>query len=267
MHILDQIVATKKKEIALRREIIPISDFESSLLFNRSVISMSEQLIQPGSSGIIAEFKRRSPSKGWIHQGARVEEVVMGYSKANCAGISVLTDMSYFGGHVQDLIFARRYTNRPILRKEFIIDEYQILEARAIGADLILLIAEVLTRAEVNRLAAFAKSLGLEVLLEMHSDSELHKINQHLDIIGINNRDLKTFEVDLDSSIRLLHQIPEEFVRISESGLSEPESLSDLKQAGFQGFLIGETFMRSQQPGEACASFIQGIMDHAKVKA
>ncbi len=267
MNILDKIIATKKKEVVKRKEKMKIKELESSSLFSRSVISMRESLLATGSSGIIAEFKRKSPSKGFINDTSTVEEVVKGYTDAGCSGISILTDQPYFGGHVQDLIFARRYTNKPILRKEFIIDEYQILEAKAIGADLILLIAEVLTQNEVLELASFAKSIGLEVLLEMHSDQQLFKINDHLDIIGINNRDLNTFTVDLDASIRLLHQIDDQFVRISESGLDKPETIRDLRDEGFQGFLIGESFMKTGTPGKTCQSFIASIDHPVKIES
>ncbi len=259
MDILDKIIATKRIEVADRKKQVATSELEASLLFERDTISMCRSLTAKGSSGIISEFKRKSPSKGVINHDAQVEEVVRGYDHAGCAGVSVLTDMGYFGGHLQDLVRARRCTEKPILRKEFVIDEYQIIEAKAIGADLILLIAEVLTEPEVKKLAALAKSLDLEVLLEMHTNSQLPKVGPDIDIIGINNRNLRTFEVDLDASIRLYHQLDGEFVKISESGLHSIESIKKLRSAGFQGFLIGESFMKSEDPGVACRQLIQQL--------
>ncbi|NND08393.1 MAG: indole-3-glycerol phosphate synthase TrpC [Saprospiraceae bacterium] len=267
MDILEKIIATKRIEVADRKTKMPVEDLERSLLFERNVVSMSRAITEQGSSGIISEFKRRSPSKGVINASSSVEEVIKGYAQAGCAGISVLTDQGYFGGHVEDLVIARRNTLKPILRKEFIIDEYQIIEAKAIGADLVLLIAEVLTAAEVKNLAATAQSLGLEVLLEMHTNEQLPKVNYDIDIVGINNRNLKTFEVDLDASIRLFHQLGDGFVKISESGLSEVSSLEKLISAGFQGFLIGENFMKTEHPGLACSQFIKQLNELKSMQA
>lgn len=267
MDILDKIIVTKRIEVAERKAKMPVRDLERSMLYERDTVSMAAAITEAGSSGIISEFKRRSPSKGVINARSKVEDVIKGYDRAGCAGMSVLTDQGYFGGHVQDLVIARRVTTKPLLRKEFIIDEYQIIEAKAIGADLILLIAEVLSAAEVKNLAAVAQSLGMEVLLEMHTQEQLPKVNYDLDIIGINNRNLKTFEVDLDASIQLFDQLGDGFVKISESGLSETKSLEKLRQAGFQGFLIGENFMKTDDPGSACRAFIEQLNQQKSIQA
>ena len=184
MDILQKIIETKRREISDRKHEVTLAELESSPLFERKVFSMSESLKAKGPAAIIAEFKRRSPSKGNIFNEAEVVPVVKGYEDAGCAGISVLTDSDYFGGSLEDLITARNTVNVPLLRKEFIIDEFQIIEAKSAGADLILLIAEVLTIDEVLQLSRFARSLGLEVLLEMHSESQISKINEHLNIVG-----------------------------------------------------------------------------------
>ncbi len=259
MNILDKIIIDKKREVILKKSIIPISQLEQSVLFDRKTISLSNNL-QHSSSGIIAEHKRRSPSKPNINNSFTVEEVVTGYENAGVCGISVLTDGKYFGGSLDDLLLARAAVNIPLLRKEFIVNEYQILEAKAHGADLILLIAAVLTRDEIKHLSEFAKSLGLEVLLEVHDLEELQKsIMPSLDMIGVNNRNLKTFEVSLDFSKQLASEIPNEFIKVSESGISSIESINELKPYGYKGFLIGENFMKTDNAGESAAQFIKTI--------
>lgn len=260
MDILQRIIETKRREISDRKHEVTLAQLENSPFFEREVLSMSASLKANGPAAIIAEFKRRSPSKGNIFNEAKVLPVVKGYSEAGCAGISVLTDNDYFGGSLEDLVTARSSVNVPLLRKEFIIDEFQIIEAKSAGADLILLIAEVLTIEEVLQLSRFARSLGLEVLLEMHSESQIPKINDYLNIVGINNRNLKTFEVDLEASIRLLNQLEGDFLRISESGLSDPLTVVKLIHAGFQGFLVGENFMKTKVPGKACREFRENIL-------
>jgi indole-3-glycerol phosphate synthase len=256
MNILEQIITDKRREVILKKSIIPISQLENSVLFERKTISLSNNL-RNSSSGIIAEHKRRSPSKPNINNSFTVEEVVKGYENAGVCGISVLTDGKYFGGSLDDLLLARASVNIPLLRKEFIVDEYQILEAKAYGADLILLIASVLTRKEINHLSEFAKALNLEVLLEVHDLEELQKsIMPSLDMIGVNNRNLKTFEVSLDFSKQLAHEIPNEFVKVSESGISSIEAIIELKPYGYKGFLIGENFMKTNNPGESARDFI-----------
>ena len=203
MNILDKIIIDKKREVLLKKSIIPVSQLEASVFFEKQTISLSQKL-KESPSGIIAEHKRRSPSKSVINNDFSVEEVIKGYENAGAMGISVLTDMKYFGGALDDLVLARASTTIPLLRKEFIIDEYQILEAKAYGADVILLIASVLTRKEIGKLSKCAKSIGLEVLLEIHNLEELEKsVMPTLDMIGVNNRNLATFEVNLDNSKQL----------------------------------------------------------------
>jgi indole-3-glycerol phosphate synthase len=259
MNILDKIIADKKREITLKKSVISTAQHEASDLFEKSVLSLSKDL-QNKPFGIIAEHKRRSPSKAVINQSFAVEEVVKGYENAGAAAISVLTDGKYFGGSLDDLLLARAAVNLPLLRKEFIVDEYQILEAKAHGADLILLIAAVLTRTEIKQLSEFAKSLGLEVLLEVHNLEELEKsLMPSLDLIGVNNRNLKTFEVSLDTSKALATAIPDDFIKVSESGISHPDAVKELLPYGFKGFLIGENFMKTENPGEAAKEFIKNI--------
>jgi len=259
MNILDQIIATKRKEVALKKIVISINQLENTALFNAKTNSLSKSIIN-SPFGIIAEHKRRSPSKATINHNLSVEEVAKGYENAGASGISVLTDSQYFGGSLEDLILAKASVNTPLLRKEFIIDEYQILEAKANGADAILLIAAVLTKSEIKSLSEFAHSIALEVLLEVHNQEELSKsIMPSLDIIGVNNRNLKTFDVSLQTSIDLVSQIPTDFVKISESGLSSTEDIKLLQSHGFQGFLIGENFMKTANPGTNLEQFINQL--------
>lgn len=259
MDILEKIIADKRREVELKKAIIPVSQLENSVLFNSRTQSLSK-LLQNSSSGIIAEHKRKSPSKQTINSSYTVEEVVKGYQNAGVCGISVLTDMKYFGGSLDDLLLARASVTIPLLRKEFIIDEYQLIEAKAHGADVILLIAAVLTRQEIKYLSEFAQSLGLEVLLEVHNEEELQKtIMPSLNMIGVNNRNLKTFEVSLSYSKELASLIPNEFVKISESGISNVEAVKELQQFGYQGFLIGENFMKTDNAGLAASEFIKQL--------
>jgi indole-3-glycerol phosphate synthase len=259
MNILDKIIADKKIEVALKKGLVPTKYLEQHPLFERHVNSMVAQIKQ-SNSGIIAEHKRRSPSKDVINNTLKVPAVVKGYEKAGVCGISVLTDGPYFGGALEDLLIARAAVETPLLRKEFIVDPYQIIEAKAHGADAILLIAAVLTRAEIQSLSKLAQSLGLEVLLEVHNLEELEKsIMPSLDLIGVNNRNLKTFEVSLDTSKTLATSIPSDFVKISESGISEVSAIKDLKTYGYSGFLVGENFMKTNDPGAAALAFIKQI--------
>jgi len=259
MTILDKIITDKKREVELKKRLISISQLENSSLFGSRTYSLSKTL-RNNPVGIIAEHKRRSPSKSVINNGFSVEEVVVGYQNAGVSGISVLTDGTYFGGSLDDLVLAKAAVNVPLLRKEFIIDEYQILEAKAHGADVILLIASILNRAEIKALSEFAHSLGLEVLLEVHNREELEKaIMPSLDMIGVNNRNLKTFEVNLDFSKELAIHIPNEFVKVSESGISSVEAIKELQPFGYQGFLIGENFMKTENPGKAAKEFINTL--------
>ena len=259
MNILDKIVADKRKEVELKSSLIPVSQFEKSVLFDRNGHSLATAL-RKSETGIIAEHKRRSPSKQTINQNTNVAQVALGYQKARVCGMSILTDIKYFGGSLEDLVLARASTEMPLLRKEFIIDEYQILEAKAHGADVILLIAAILTKDEIKTLSELAKSLRLDVLLEVHNEEELQKsIMPSLDMLGVNNRNLKTFEVNLTTSKELSSQIPDEFVKVSESGISSVEAITELKKYGFQGFLIGENFMKTENPGASASEFIKKL--------
>jgi len=259
MNILDKIVADKYKEVELKKSIIPTKQLEASIVFNRETVSLSSAL-RESKTGIIAEHKRRSPSKGTINQNTNVSQVAKGYQKAGVCAISVLTDIKYFGGSLEDLQLARSSVDIPLLRKEFIINEYQILEAKAHGADVILLIAAILSKEEIKRFSELAKSLHLDVLLEVHNEVELHKsIMPSLDMLGVNNRNLKTFEVNLETSKSLSSIIPDDFVKVSESGISSIEAIQDLKLYGYQGFLIGENFMKTDNPGKSSFDFIQKL--------
>lgn len=258
-NILDKIVAHKQKEVQRRKELYPVKLLEDSLYFTAPVVSMKEYLLRPDKSGIIAEFKRKSPSKGDINLYAKVEQVTIGYMQAGASGLSVLTDEEFFGGKNEDLTEARKFNFCPILRKDFIIDEYQLFEARAIGADVILLIAECLEAEQLKNLAARAKSLGLEVLMEIHSKEELAKFNEHVDIVGVNNRNLKDFSVSISTSINMFKALPPEVVKISESGISDPNAIVKLKKVGYNGFLIGEYFMKTAEPAKTCREFIKRV--------
>lgn len=259
MNILDKIVADKRKEVDLKKSLIPIEQFEKSVLFERETTSLAKKL-KRSTSGIIAEYKRRSPSKSTINQNANVGQVARGYQNAGVCGMSVLTDIKYFGGSLEDVLLARASCTLPLLRKEFIIDEYQIFEAKAHGADVILLIAAVLTRNEIKTFSELAKSMNLDVLLEVHNEDELHKsLMPSLDMLGVNNRNLKTFEVSLATSKSLSKIIPDEFVKVSESGICTIEAIKELKTYGYQGFLIGENFMKTEDPGESASNFINQL--------
>lgn len=255
--ILDTIVAAKKKEVEQLKPLSSIARFEKKGFFwNFSNRSLRQSLQAEGSTGIIAEFKRKSPSKGWfVDKDLEVEPVVVPYNKYGAAAISVLTDREFFGGDLDDLIQTKVITDVPVLRKDFMIDPWQIAEAKAFGADVILLIAACLTSGEVKEMASYATSIGLEVLLELHEESELDHICQETSIIGINNRNLKTFEVDIDRSLRMAEKIPLDKIKVAESGISSPENIRLFKENGFSGFLIGENFMKEADPGEAFRNF------------
>lgn len=259
MNILDKIVAHKYTEIAERSAITPISVLEQSPYFTRSTYSLRESLLNPERTGIIAEFKRRSPSKGDINTSADVATVTSGYAGAGASGLSILTDEQFFGGSSADLIAGREANQIPVLRKDFIVHDYQVYEARAIGADVILLIAECLEADQLWSLAKTAKSLGLEVLMEVHSGDQLEKLCPEVDVVGVNNRNLKNFHVSVQTSVDLFEQIPAEFLKISESGINDPQTILELKQVGFQGFLIGEYFMSDAQPELRFAEFVQRL--------
>jgi indole-3-glycerol phosphate synthase len=255
--ILDQIVANRREDIVLLKKILPLSEIQDRIDYGYKCNSLSKALISKGASGIIAEFKRRSPSKGIINDKLLPAIVTKGYADAGASGLSVLTDERYFGGNAGDLSAAREANPYiPILRKDFMVDEYQIYEARMLNADVILLIAAVLEGSAISDFTSIAHELGMEVLLELHDESELEKIDAHVDMIGINNRNLKDFSVNIDQSLQLLEKLPEKMVKISESGLSGPEMVDHLRQRGFRGFLMGENFMKTNNPAEACRDFI-----------
>lgn len=263
-NILTEITDHKKIEVAERKLRRSVEELQRSPMFNRPLYSLHEFLKHPDRTGIIAEFKRKSPSKGVINDTATVQEVTSAYARNGASGLSVLTDQQFFGGSMDDLQQARAVNNNiPILRKDFVIDEYQIAEARAIGADVILLIAECLTKAEVAHLAKYATDLGLEVLLEMHSADQLEKITPHTKLVGINNRDLTTFKVDIHRSIDLLQQIPAGYAKVAESGMDDPATVITLRTAGFDGFLIGEHFMKAENPGSAFEAFTKALKGDA----
>lgn len=259
VHILDRIVNQKRKEIEERKALYPVALLEKSIYFRSPVVSLSHYIRRDDKAGIIAEFKRKSPSVPAINPYASVEEVTIGYMQAGASALSILTDTPFFGGSPNDLTTARKYNFCPILRKDFIIDEYQIIEARSIGADAILLIAEILSASELKKLAEFAHSLDMEVLMELHSSQMLDKLCDHVDIIGVNNRDLTAFKTDIQLSYRLVNELPRELVKISESGIRTPEEVVELNKAGYNGFLIGELFMRENQPATVCKLFIDKV--------
>ncbi|MDR3094949.1 MAG: indole-3-glycerol phosphate synthase TrpC [Bacteroidales bacterium] len=260
-NILEQIIATKRQELVSAKKMMPYSNIlrdaeEASL---KNVSRSLKAALQQSATGIIAEFKRKSPSKGFIHEGARVEDIVSGYERAGATAVSILTDADYFGGSPDDLVAARKLIHIPILRKDFIIDTYQICEAKLCGADVVLLIAAALSKGQAIEFTAFAHHLGLEVLLEIHHAGELDYIHAPVDVVGINNRDLGSFVVNVQTSLELAAKIPPEMVRISESGISAPETVKSLQQAGFNGFLMGENFMKHPQPAVALQQFINAL--------
>ena len=263
MTILDTIVEYKRKEVAEQRSRVSIADLEKRSYFGRRCHDLRNSLTDASRTGIIAEFKRRSPSKGVINDRVDPAVVTKAYTTHGASCLSVLTDTHFFGGSVADLQ-AARINEIPILRKDFMIDEYQIIEAKAIGADVILLIAACLEVAEVKQFAKLAKSLGLSVLLEIHDESELEHICDETDIVGVNNRNLKTFKVDIEQSVALSRRIPSDKLRIAESGISKVETILDLKERGFDGFLIGENFMKEEDPGKAFGQFVEELL---KVKS
>lgn len=258
MNILQKIVDQKRFEIGYCQLEKPAIELEKMPMFKRECYSLNSYLLAKIKTGIIAEFKRRSPSKGIINDSAFVEDVVVAYERFGASAISVLTDSTFFGGSLIDLQKARKCTI-PILRKDFIINEYQVIETKAYGADVILLIAACLKVKEVKLLAALAKTIGLNVLLEIHDQSELDHICDYVDAVGINTRDLKTFEVDREKSAQLVKSIPGSLTKIAESGIETVYDICTLRQSGFNGFLIGERFMKEKNPGEAFKTFVKGL--------
>jgi indole-3-glycerol phosphate synthase len=259
--ILNKIVAAKKIEVENFKKNANEASLTKFPLFNRSPYSLKNFILDDEKTGIIAEFKRKSPSKGVIKENASPKEITRAYFENGASALSVLTDFSFFGGSVEDLSEARLFNPLPILRKDFIVDAIQILEAKAIGADAILLIAECLTTAEIKNFANIALDLGLEVLLEVHEREQLDKWNPAIHLVGVNNRNLKTFKVSVQHSFDLLPLMPKEAIKIAESGLNNPETLVELKKAGFNGFLIGEYFMAQENTPSAAATFMHDFSD------
>lgn len=258
--ILDQIIANKRIEIEKQKKETPLRHLEE-LLANTTVNTKSFRealLISP--TGIIAEFKRKSPSRNWIAQEAKIEEVVPFYSLKGASAISILTDLVFFGGDLSDLTKAHQLTDTPLLRKDFIIDSYQLFQAKLSGASAILLIAATLSPQKNIELATVAHSLGLEVLLEIHKEEELDYLNDNVDVVGINNRNLATFTTDIQLSFTLGKKIPSDFLKISESGISNPQTVIDLRKEGFKGFLMGENFMKTKNPSRALGEFIYQLL-------
>ena len=260
MNILEQIITNKQQEIQLKKELCTIKQLENSIYFNSKCVSFKQYISDPNRSGIIAEFKRKSPSKGFINKYADAEEITIGYMQAGASALSVLTDEVFFGAATKDFSSARKYNYCPILRKDFIIDEFQIIESKSIGADVILLIAKILSPQQIAQFTTLAHELGLEVLLEVQNENEI-KSTQHIsiDAIGINNRNLEKFTVNIENSLELASFIPATTIKISESGIENIEQIKKLKEFGFQGFLMGEYFMKQTKPALACRQFIQKL--------
>lgn len=256
--ILSEIIANKRKEVDLQKQAISIEQLSEGIGDLPPTRSM-KQAIASSPTGIIAEFKRRSPSKGWIKENARPEEIVPAYAASGASAVSILTDEIFFGGTLRDIRTVRPLINLPILRKDFIIDEYQLYQARIVGADAVLLIAAALEQTQCRALADKAHELSLEVLLEIHNTDELPYIYKDIDMVGINNRNLGSFHTDVANSFRLAEQLPQDTILVSESGISQPVTVSKLHDAGFRGFLIGETFMRTEKPAETLKEFISQV--------
>ena len=259
MNTLEKIIQHKKEEVAERKSLYPVSLLERALYFETSPVSLSKYLKRKDKIGIIAEIKRHSPSLGYINKYVNVEKTSIGYMQGGASALSILTDNLFFKGSSEDLMIARKFNFCPILRKDFIIDEYQIIESKSIGADAILLIAAVLTEKQISDYTQLAQSLGMEVLLEIHEAEELEKVNDKINVIGVNNRNLKTMEIDIAQSIKLSTLIPNKFAKISESGIEDVKTILKLKNYGFDGFLIGTRFMKQPNPGQACKEFISEI--------
>jgi len=266
MNILEEIIQYKRIEVAERKSLYAVKLLEQSIYFQSPVVSLKKYVQREDKSGIIAEIKRKSPSKGDINPDVSVENTSIGYIQAGASALSILTDKKFFGGSNEDLILARRLNACPILRKDFIVDEYQIIEAKSIGADAILLIAAALAPTEISALARFAHSLQLEILMEVHNKKELQdNLEAEVDLIGVNNRDLKSFVMDINISKQLAEFIPDSVVKVSESGIENTDTIIELKKYGYQGFLMGQNFMQHSRPEVACREFIDEL--NGKVKS
>ncbi len=258
-NILAQIIAEKRKEVDRNKHLLPIEQLASLIIDNGPRVRFSEQIAARKELHVISEFKRKSPSKPLLNATADVKKISGEYELAGASALSILTDGTYFGGSAADLKAAREVTTLPVLRKDFIIDPYQVYESKMMGADLILLIAEVLEGPIISQLTHLAHQLGLEVILEMHSKSHLSKIPNEIDFVGINNRDLRTFATDIQCSLEMARFLPHSAYWISESGIHTAEQALRLADAGYRAFLVGEQFMKTEHPGETCQHFVQQI--------
>lgn len=269
MSILNKIVANKQKEVSQRKSLTSLHELETMPNFRKECLSFKDHLLNPEMLGIIAEFKRKSPSKGIINANADVKDVTVGYQAGGASAISILTEIGYFNGSDIDLTEAKSVTSIPIIRKDFVVDIFQIAESKVLGADAVLLIAEVLEKNQLSEYLAYAHEIGLQALIEVHGESDLIKLPSAAQIVGINNRNLNTFDVNLSHSANMLNLLPKDVVKVAESGITSVEDYLTLKQIGFDAFLIGEFFMRNQDPGEACLNFtnaIRGAITAAKGK-
>ena len=257
--MLQQIVKAKRRDVQQNKLDVPVARLERSGFFQTGTYSLESSLRRKDGYGIIAEFKRQSPSRGIINNTASVEDVCMRYINSGAAGVSVLTNNEFFGGSNEDLVKARRLLQGPVLRKEFIIDKYQIIESRSLGADVILLIVDILSAAELEGFSTLAASFGMEVLFEIHDEGGIKKLPQEARMIGVNSRNLGNFSIDMDILKRTIGRLPGDAVKIAESGIDSAETLISLKNEGFGGFLIGERFMRETDPGMSCNDFIEKL--------
>lgn len=256
--ILETIVAHKQTEIMQEEKIVSPGQLERQAEDLPPCISM-KQALAVSRSGIIAEFKRRSPSKDWINREADAAVIPAGYGQAGASALSILTDKAFFGGTLRDIRLARPKTSLPILRKDFIISTYQLYQAKVAGCDAVLLIAAILSPEECRKLARKAHELQMEVLLELHTEAELDYVNEHIDMVGVNNRNLGTFHTDVENSFRLAERLPKDFLHVAESGISRPDTVRQLRKAGFQGFLMGEAFMKTTNPAAALSNFLKEL--------
>jgi indole-3-glycerol phosphate synthase len=262
MTILEKIIARKKIEVEERRSLYPVKLLEKSVFFESPCVSFRKYMLRPDKAGIIAEIKRKSPSLGMINKYVSIERTSIGYMQAGASALSILTDTDFFGGKNEDLSTARKFNYCPILRKDFVIDAYQVIESKSIGADVVLLLANVLDSQQIKDLSKLAHSLGMEVLLEVRTQEEIGSANEFVSAIGVNNRDLNDFSVNTKRSFDLADRIPPEFIKVSESGLSSVQTVHDLRMAGFNGFLMGEAFMKDSRPEQACERFIRELKEY-----
>lgn len=259
MNALEKIVLEKRKQVQDEKLLFPVELLERSIYYNGECVSLKKYLLRDDKNGIIAEIKKKSPALGPINPHIKIEKLSIGYMQAGASALSVLTDKKFFGGSNADLTTARKFNFCPILRKDFVIDAYQVIEAKSIGADAILLIATILNKEEIIDFTDLAHKLGMEVLLELHAEQELDKMYEKVDVIGVNNRNLETMKIDIATSRSMAKLIPEGFLKISESGIEDPKIVLELSQLGYNGFLIGSYFMKHPEPEKACAEFIHQI--------